>query len=248
MSANEVTDADVIPSAKIKQAYEICMKDPKLAKYFNEAPAGARQYIALMFYCTVFNEELNDELCAKYQAEVEEELTREDVLYLAENESDPITKMHFRRLYVAMAKAEEAQKVEETSFADETSAEKMAASTRTQVGQGVVVTGTPRGGRSYEDTGDKWVFSHVHKRIKNLARAIFWIGFALSLLIPFGGVTLGGEKIVRGVDMGEGFGILAASLLISGLLSFFFWLITVPIYAFGQLLEDTARIRRKLDA
>ncbi len=108
MSSNEVNDVDVIPSAKIKEAYEICMKDPKLTKYFNDAPAGARQYIALMFYCTVFNDELNDDLCARYQAEVEEELTREDVLYLAENESDPITKMHFRRLYVAMAKAEEA--------------------------------------------------------------------------------------------------------------------------------------------
>ncbi len=106
MASNEVTDADVIPSSKIKEAYEICMKDPRLEEYFNAAPMGARQYIALMFYCTIFSHELTDELRAKYQTEVEEELTREDVLYLAENEMDPVSKTHFRRLYVAMSKAD----------------------------------------------------------------------------------------------------------------------------------------------
>ncbi len=95
MARNNVNDEDVIPSWKIKKAYEICMKDPKLAKYFNDVPAGARQYIALEFYCTVFSGEVNDNLCVKYQQEVEEDLTREDVRYLAENDPNSAFRVHF---------------------------------------------------------------------------------------------------------------------------------------------------------
>lgn len=91
----------VIPESKIREAHAICMRDPNLAKYFEDAPQGARQYIALMFYCTVFHAEVDDEKCASYQAEVEAELTRDDLLYLATHERNPISKAHFRELYAA---------------------------------------------------------------------------------------------------------------------------------------------------
>ena len=107
MADVNATEPDVIPVEKIKEAHAICMRDPKLAKYFEDAPAGAREYIALMFYCTVFSDELNDDLCAKYQQEVEADLTRDDVLYLATHETNPISKTHFRELYVAMTQTEE---------------------------------------------------------------------------------------------------------------------------------------------
>lgn len=103
----------VIPAEKIQEAHAICMQDPKLAKYFNDAPYGAKQYIALMFYCTVFSEEVDDDLCAKYQQEVEEELTRDDALYLATRDTNPISKAHFRELYLELKKA--AEKSEEDS-------------------------------------------------------------------------------------------------------------------------------------
>ncbi len=108
MANVQSTEPDVIPVEKIKEAHAICMRDPKLAKYFEDAPAGAREYIALMFYCTVFSDELSDDLCAKYQQEVETDLTRDDVLYLATHETNPISKTHFRELYVEMTQAEEA--------------------------------------------------------------------------------------------------------------------------------------------
>ncbi len=107
MADVNATEPDVIPVEKIKEAHAICMRDPKLAKYFEDAPAGAREYIALMFYCTVFSDELSDDLCAKYQQEVEADLTRDDVLYLATHETNPISKTHFRELYVEMTQAEE---------------------------------------------------------------------------------------------------------------------------------------------
>lgn len=103
----------VIPAEKIQEAHAVCMQDPKLAKYFNEAPYGAKQYIALMFYCTVFSEEVDDDLCAKYQQEVEEELTRDDALYLATRDTNPISKSHFRELYLELKRA--AEKSEEGS-------------------------------------------------------------------------------------------------------------------------------------
>ena len=106
MSENE-NDA-VIPEEKIREAHARCMQDPNLAKYFEEAPPGARQYIALMFYCTVFRDEVSDEQCELYQAEVEEDLTKEDLLYLATHERNLESKAHFRELYVEMSNAEQA--------------------------------------------------------------------------------------------------------------------------------------------
>lgn len=99
-----VEDEGVIPAAKIQKAHAVCMQDPRLAKYFNDAPYGAKQYIALMFYCTVFSEEVDDDLCAQYQQEVEEDLTCEDALYLATRDANPISKAHFRELYLALKK------------------------------------------------------------------------------------------------------------------------------------------------
>lgn len=96
-----MTDEDtdgVIPESKIREAHAKCMEDPELAKYFNDAPQGAKEYIALMFYCTVFQNEVDDGLYETYQKEVEEELTREDMLYLATHDRNPQTKAHFRDL------------------------------------------------------------------------------------------------------------------------------------------------------
>ena len=97
----EETDG-VIPESKIREAHAKCMEDPALAKYFNDAPPGAKEYIALMFYCTVFQHEVDDAQYEVYQKEVEEGLTREDVLYLATHERNLQTKAHFRELLAQM--------------------------------------------------------------------------------------------------------------------------------------------------
>ncbi len=36
-----MSDNDVIPEDKIREAHAKCMQDPALAKYFNDAPPGA---------------------------------------------------------------------------------------------------------------------------------------------------------------------------------------------------------------
>lgn len=105
--ADETNDG-VIPESKIREAHAKCMQDPALASYFENAPQGAKQYIALMFYCTVFQDEVDDEKCAAYQAEVEAELTKDDLLYLATHERNLESKAHFRELYVEMVNTEKA--------------------------------------------------------------------------------------------------------------------------------------------
>lgn len=99
---SEDDTSGVIPESKIREAHAKCMEDPALAKYFNDAPQGAKEYIALMFYCTVFQQEVDDVLYETYQKEVEEELTREDVLYLATHDRNPQSKAHFRDLLAQM--------------------------------------------------------------------------------------------------------------------------------------------------
>lgn len=99
--ADDDTDG-VIPESKIREAHAKCMEDPQLAKYFNDAPQGAKEYIALMFYCTVFQNEVDDGLYATYQKEVEEEMSREDLLYLATHDRNPQSKAHFRDLLAKM--------------------------------------------------------------------------------------------------------------------------------------------------
>ena len=100
--ADDDTDG-VIPESKIREAHAKCMEDPQLAKYFNDAPQGAKEYIALMFYCTVFQDEVDDGLYATYQKEVEEEMSREDLLYLATHDRNPQSKAHFRDLLAKMS-------------------------------------------------------------------------------------------------------------------------------------------------
>lgn len=112
-----MSENDVIPEDKIREAHAKCMQDPALAKYFDEAPPGARQYIALMFYCTVFQDEVDDAKCELYQSEVEEDLTKEDLLYLATNERNLESRAHFRELYVKMANEEQAREAEAAAAA-----------------------------------------------------------------------------------------------------------------------------------
>ena len=84
-----MNESDIIPEEKIKEAVAKCMANPKYADYFNGAPPAAKEYIALQFYCTVFNADVTDEQRELYMGEVEEDLSIDDVHYLLAHESDP---------------------------------------------------------------------------------------------------------------------------------------------------------------
>ena len=84
--------AELIPEAKLREACAKCMQHAKHARYFNEAPPGAKQYIALVFFETVFPDDLTEEVSEQCFKEVMQGLGEEDLQYLIACEKDPRTR------------------------------------------------------------------------------------------------------------------------------------------------------------
>ena len=87
-----VDKTDIIPEAKLREACAKCMQHAKHARYFNDAPQGAKQYIALVFYETIFPDDLTEEVSEQCFKEVVQGLGAEDLQYLIANEKDPRTR------------------------------------------------------------------------------------------------------------------------------------------------------------
>ncbi len=88
-------EIEVIPEWKIKHAWAQCMKDPKLNLYFSNAPYGAKQYVALAFYCKVFADEVTESKYRTYVSEVESEMGADDMKYVARNDDDAGARRYF---------------------------------------------------------------------------------------------------------------------------------------------------------
>ncbi len=86
---------DIIPEAKLREAVAQCTKHVRHARYFNEAPSGAKQYIALVFYETVFPDDLSEEVSDQCFKEVLQELNADDLRYLITHEKDSRTRDTF---------------------------------------------------------------------------------------------------------------------------------------------------------
>ena len=83
---------ELMPEWKVREACEKCTKNEKHARYFNNAPAGAKQYIALVFFETVFPNDLTEEVADQCFKETLQELNADDLLYLVAHETDPRTR------------------------------------------------------------------------------------------------------------------------------------------------------------
>lgn len=83
---------DLIPEWKVREACVKCTKNEKHARYFNNAPAGAKQYIALVFFETVFPNDLTEEVADQCFKETLQELSADDLLYLIAHERDTRTR------------------------------------------------------------------------------------------------------------------------------------------------------------
>ena len=81
--------AELIPEAKLREACAKCMQHAKHARYFNEAPPGAKQYIALVFFETIFPDDLTEDVSEQCFREVVQGLEEEDLQYLIACEKDP---------------------------------------------------------------------------------------------------------------------------------------------------------------
>lgn len=86
---------DIIPEEKLRDAVAQCTKHARHARYFNEAPSGAKQYIALVFYETVFPDDLSEDVSDQCFKEVLQELSVDDLMYLIAHEKDARTRDTF---------------------------------------------------------------------------------------------------------------------------------------------------------
>ena len=93
-------DIPEIPEDKVRAAYERCVQDPKLARYYANAPEGAQSYIALEFYLAVYGDEVGADSQEAYRREVEAELSAKDLAYLIRQTDDPAERDHLTALLV----------------------------------------------------------------------------------------------------------------------------------------------------
>ena len=92
------------------------------------------------------------------------------------------------------------------------------------------------------------MFSNIGKKIKMLAKVLFWISFALGVLTSLG-VAIAIANVMgcgRYYGMGAGavFAAIGIFILGSGLSFLFSWISSFFMYGFGQLIDD-GEINRK---
>lgn len=92
------TGADVIPAEDFRTAIEVCCRLPRFKRYYEEAPNGARMYIALQFYARVFASHLDEEQYRTCRLEIEPDLTLHDLDYLLQGETDAASRSYLEAL------------------------------------------------------------------------------------------------------------------------------------------------------
>jgi len=87
-----------VPLNKLQEAVRQCCQDSELRDYYEKAPAGARQFVALRFYGSLFGEDLSDDEYGKLLEATESKLSLDDLVYLGNHDPDTETKAHLRQL------------------------------------------------------------------------------------------------------------------------------------------------------
>ena len=85
-----------ISSEELAFALETCRHDPLLNKYYSQAPAGARLFIALVFWGRVFKDRVDPRNYLAAFSEIEMEMNEEDFRYLLRHETDAELAAYFR--------------------------------------------------------------------------------------------------------------------------------------------------------
>ena len=85
------------------------------------------------------------------------------------------------------------------------------------------------------------MFSNIEKKIKTLAKVLTWIGIVAS-------VVAGVAIILTGLSQYAGGAAVALGILTMIFGSLGSWLSNLVLYGFGQLIEDTRKIRELAEA
>ena len=82
----------------LQQAVETFLQNPTWAEYYDNAPSGAKEVIALEFYGSTGQDAHNDQERKDVLKEVLENLDDEDKAYLAENSPNPNERAFYRKM------------------------------------------------------------------------------------------------------------------------------------------------------
>ena len=77
-----------IPKEKLQAAIAHCVRSPRLAVFWMDAPDAARPYILLRFYVATFTEDLTAEEYEARRAEAAASLSPDDIQFLLQNEKE----------------------------------------------------------------------------------------------------------------------------------------------------------------
>ena len=81
---------------KLQEAIEGFLENPFWAGYYDAAPSGAKEIIALEFYMSLSERAHNDPEAQSVLAECREVLEKEDIAYLAQNSPNPYERSFYR--------------------------------------------------------------------------------------------------------------------------------------------------------
>ena len=83
---------------KLQEAIEGFLENPFWAGYYDAAPSGAKEIIALGFYMSSSERAHNDPEAQTVLAECREVLEKEDIAYLAQNSPNPYERAFYRKM------------------------------------------------------------------------------------------------------------------------------------------------------
>ena len=82
---------------KLQEAIEGFLENPFWAGYYDAAPSGAKEIIALEFYMSSNERAHNDPEAQSVLEECREALEKDDVAYLAQNSPNPYERALYRK-------------------------------------------------------------------------------------------------------------------------------------------------------
>ena len=82
---------------ELQEAIERFLENPFWADYYDAAPSGAKEIIALGFYMSSSERAHNDPRAQSVLEECRAALEREDVAYLAQNSPNPYERAFYRK-------------------------------------------------------------------------------------------------------------------------------------------------------
>ena len=83
---------------ELQKSIERFLENPFWADYYDVAPSGAKEIIALGFYMSSSERAHNDPEAQSVLEECRAALEREDVAYLAQNSPNPYERAYYRKM------------------------------------------------------------------------------------------------------------------------------------------------------